>query len=358
MDAKDSCMTYISHCTVNNTIHKYSSASETKITATTTAAEETIDEIPPINSEDTQSESGYRRYRDKLATMPLAFHEVSSKLSFAKSYDLLSADFCQRTARSIVWQEGERISQMQTHVDYLWSIASVTLRPNTKQMLPVVDWRLLQGPTRCTMEKMEYYAKRDPLFVASLLWKSDGWNLDRMLLWLSEAVINVHKLCTQPMLLITISEEPFKRFKGRLSLKIDVSIIETGHTTRIPRYQPLHDPTVTRPRPRTILPPRSNLASTANPSSSNNQPLVPAPKRKSSPKFGPKPPPIPRLPNSRPGSSSNVSGIPRHKTTLSRPASLLSSSSKELKISQRLDELECFMKRYEIRLERVENKLG
>lgn len=181
---------------------------------------------------------------------------------------------------------------MQHHPEFITSVANLLAAPHSKQMIPTIDWRLLQGPI-VYREQMDRYAKRDPIFAASLFLKSSSWDLDWMLSWLSQIVINVHKLCTRPMLLMTISQElsyDGRRFQLHDSFRIDVSIIETGHTTRIPQYQMLHDPN--RPRPRNTLPSHSTPASTGHTSSSNNQHLVPAQKKISLPKFGPPPPPV------------------------------------------------------------------
>ncbi|TFK66808.1 hypothetical protein BDN72DRAFT_129134 [Pluteus cervinus] len=254
MDANGSATTNISQCTIYNTIHHVTYASETKITSTTTAPEETIKDLD---------------------------------------------------CRPVVWQRSERISQMQFHLESVASTAALISAPHNRQMIPLLDWRLLQGPIR-RREQMEYYAKRDPLFVASLFLKSSPENrdLDWMLSWLSETVINVHKLCTQPMVLITLNEEVSytgRHLKYHGSRRLDISIIETGHTTRIPRYQLLHDPT--RARPRTIPPSRSVPASTVASSSSNDRQVVPAPRKISLPKLGPKPPPPALRPNTNQGVS-------------------------------------------------------
>ncbi|TFK66825.1 hypothetical protein BDN72DRAFT_129230 [Pluteus cervinus] len=209
---------------------------------------------------------------------------------------------------------------------------------------------------------MGRYPKRDPVFVASLFPKSSrgNWDLFPLLSSVSEAITNVCELCTKPMLLVNICADISHRDTGRGfryhgSWSLEVSIIETGHATRIPRYRTLHDPT--RPRLRTISPPRSVPALTANPSSSNNQQLVLIPKKTYPPKFGPNPPPVLPPPNSKPGSPSDVSRIPRHKNTLSRPVSP-SSSSRELTISQRLEELTSAVKSQGALLESMARRLG
>ncbi|TFK59037.1 hypothetical protein BDN72DRAFT_865476 [Pluteus cervinus] len=299
-----------------------------KITSTTTASEETIEgvaEIPRINSTDSRVE----RIRNHwLTSTPISHREVSSGLPFHNSYQTLLEDFHLRR-RSVIWQESESISQMQVHSECISSMAANCVARRHKQMIPLLDWRLLQGPMG-SREQMNRYAKRDPIFVASLVSKRNpvGSNLDQMLSWLSETIINVQKLCTQPMLLITLNAEMTyigEEIKLPASWRIDISIVETGYTTRIPRYQQLHDPI--RPRPPTFPPPRSVPVSTANPSSSNNKQLIP--KKKSSPKLGPTPPSVLPLPNVKPGSG--VSRIPRHKDTFSRPV-IPSSSSEELTI--------------------------
>ncbi|TFK66812.1 hypothetical protein BDN72DRAFT_843748 [Pluteus cervinus] len=309
MDANGSATTQMSHCTVYNTIHNVTYASETKITTTTTAREETnitsttapeevIEEIPRITTD--RLAEGYTRYPNRFASTPITHREISSGLSFQESFVMLNADIGARR-RSVIWQESERISRMQVHSEFFSSTAALAAAPHRKQLVPVVDWRLLQGPIGYR-EQMERYAKRDPLFVASLFLKSADLDLDWMLLWLSEAVINVHKLCTTPMVLITANTEASwtrSNFKFHDSWRIDVSIIETGYTTRIPRYQALHDPTRTRPR---IIPPTHSVpASTAKSSSSNNQQFVPAPRKKSPQTFGPKPPSVVPRPNSNQG---------------------------------------------------------
>ncbi|TFK58793.1 hypothetical protein BDN72DRAFT_906408 [Pluteus cervinus] len=333
---------------------------ETKITPTA-ASEETIEEIPHINSTDSWGDA-LTRCKDQFASMPILHREVSSGLSFNESCNMLTDDL-EDERHAVIWQESERLSQMQIHSGYASSTIALFAAPHSKRMIPWLDWRLLQGPIGCR-EQMEQYAKRDPLFVASLFLKlkasSDYLDLDQMLSWLSETVINVHKLCTKPMVLITLNEELSYAnwdFKHYGSWRLDVSIIETGHTIKIPQYQALHDPTCTRPR--TIPPPHSVPAVTANTSSSNNQQLVPAANQTSPPTCGPKPPPIPPLPNSNLKPEPEVSRIPEHKntSTLDTPFTP-SSSSKELTISQRLEELMDVVKRQEALLESVARRLG
>ncbi|TFK59195.1 hypothetical protein BDN72DRAFT_966137 [Pluteus cervinus] len=349
MDAKDNATTYISHCTVNNTINHVTYASETKITSTTMASEETIEEIYSLKRLGEQA-------TQRWITPPTISREVSLELFFQESCKMLWDDFSRRRP-SVIWQESERIFQMQEHLEDLSSLAAIVAAPRgDKEMIPLLDWRILQEPIGST-EQMERYAKQDPLFVASLFTKPSplGRDLDQMLERLSETVIKMHKLCSRPMVQITLNQDVW--YTGwdfnphHSAFRIDVSIVETGHIIRIPRYQLLRDPT--RRRPPTVPP-----ALTASPTSSNNKHLVPAPKRKLSPKFGPKPPPFPPLPNSKPGSGSGVSRVPQHKNALSRPVIPSSSSSKELTLSQRFDELRCAVKRQEVLLERVARRLG
>ncbi|TFK66809.1 hypothetical protein BDN72DRAFT_880039 [Pluteus cervinus] len=302
MDANGSATTHISHCTVYNTIHHVTYASETKITSTATAREETkimstiapeetIEEIPHTNSTESKAKRAIEYYYNRLASMPISHREVSSELSFQESYNMLLKDVI-RLRRPAIWQESGRISQMQIHSEHFTSVPALVAAPHSRQMVPLVDWRLLQGSIG-HWEQMEHYAKRDPVFVASLSFEagSDDLDLDWMLSWLSEMVINVQKLCTQPMLLLTLNGEMSytDHCCSHNSCRIDISIIETGYTTRIPRYQALHDPT--RARPHTVPPTLSIPASTAKSSSSNNPPLVLAPKTTSPPKYGPRPPP-------------------------------------------------------------------
>ncbi|TFK60766.1 hypothetical protein BDN72DRAFT_904694 [Pluteus cervinus] len=274
---------------------------------------------------------------------------------------MLIADLRHTKRRSVLWQESKYISRMQAPSEWASSLAAIA--QGDRRIVPLLDWRLVEGPIG-NREQMERYAKRDPLFVGSLSFpksRADNWDLDRILAWLSNMIMNIQRLCTKPMLLITLDAEIFyvsgKVLAPNSFGRIGISIIETGHTTRIPRYQSLYDPT--RPRPRTIPSSHSNLALTANTTSSNNQQLVPVPRNKPPLKFGPKPPPVPPLANSKPRSGSDVSRIPRHKNILSRPGGVsLSSSSKELTIGQRLDELTRIVKRQEVLLEGVAGRLG
>ncbi|TFK58794.1 hypothetical protein BDN72DRAFT_906409 [Pluteus cervinus] len=206
MDANGSATTNISQCTIYNTIHHYSSVSQTKITSTTTASEEaTDDNIPCINSTDGQTE---RVIHDWLASASISHHEVASDLSFDNAAKILYKDlYSQR--RSAIWQRSENISQMQMPSENLSSLAVLLAAPHSKQMIPALNWQLLQGEPICYREQMVLYTKRNPVFLASLFLKrsSSDWNLNHMLSWLSEMIINVRKLCMRPMVLFTINIE-------------------------------------------------------------------------------------------------------------------------------------------------------
>lgn len=284
---------------------------------------------------------------------------------------------------------------MQYHPEFCTWVANLLAAPHIKQMAPYLDWRLLQGPIRCR-KQMGRYAKQDPVFTASLSFKSSSWDLDSALSWLSQTVINVHKLCTQPMLLMTFSSELSYDGRGLLwhdSFKINVSIIETGCTTRIPQYQMLHDPN--RPRPRITPPSHSTTASTAHTSSSNNQHLILDQKKISLPKFGPPPPPVLSTPDINwevartnstrghtaaihlraihasgtnryiPKPASGPSYLPHPYSPLSvTPASSLatqeghSSLKKELTLTGRIDALTATVERQSLILERLAERLG
>ncbi|TFK59039.1 hypothetical protein BDN72DRAFT_947877 [Pluteus cervinus] len=354
MNAKDSATIHISHSTVYNTINHVTYGSETKITSMMTSSRETrkgAAEIPRVNPIDSPAKSVHWPWASPM----ISHRKVSSELSFTELYRMLIADLRHTKRRSVLWQESKYISRMQAPSEWTSSLAAIA--QGDRRIVPLLDWRLVEGPIG-NREQMERYAKRDPLFVGSLSFpksRADNWDLDRILAWLSNMIVNIQRLCTKPMLLITLDAEIFyvsgKVLAPNSFGRIGISIIETGHTTRIPRYQSLHDPT--RPRPPTFPPPRSVPVSTANPSSSDNKQLVP--KKQPQPKFGPKPPSVPPLPNVKP--ESRVSRIPRHKDTFYRPA-IPSSSSKELTISQRLDELTRIVKRQEVLLENVAGRLG
>ncbi|TFK59047.1 hypothetical protein BDN72DRAFT_851486 [Pluteus cervinus] len=131
-------------------------------------------------------------------------------------------------------------------------IAAMLAAPHSRRMVPILDWWLLEGP-RGHRERMEHYAKQNPVFVGSLFPELSIWQgrLDKMLSWVYEMVIGVYKSCTQPMLLLT--------------LKMELSYTGQDISTSIPRYPPLHDPTCTGPPMATFPPLRSVPDSTANP---------------------------------------------------------------------------------------------
>ncbi|TFK59048.1 hypothetical protein BDN72DRAFT_966173 [Pluteus cervinus] len=317
-----------------------------------TTSKETIEEIPRTDPTNRDTPHEW----EHLTSLPISHHKVSSGLYFQESYQTLFEDFNLKR-RSVIWQESERICQMQFDLEDVPSIAALISILHRQRMIPFLDWRLLQRTGH--REKMQHYAKRVPAFVASLSIKDVEFNrnFNQMISSFSKALLDMCQLCNNPVVLCSIHSR--MSYDGRevkvYGLRLDISIIEAGHITRIPRYRLLHDPT--HARPPTIPPPRSVPASTLNPSSQRNQQLVPVPMEKSPPKFGPKPPPISPLANSKPGSG--VSRIPRHKNTLSRTVRpLSSSSSKDLTLSQRLDELTCIVKRQELLLESMARRLG